>query len=55
MTRIWLFLTGVLAIIIFATSLLVVIPNTMIGQVRVPKQLSPYTDQEAREIGRAHV
>ena len=48
MTRIWLLITGVLAIIIFATSLLVVIPNTMIGQVRAPKQLSPYTAQEAR-------
>jgi len=51
MTRIWLLITGVLAIILFATSLLVVIPNTMIGQVRVPKELSPYTAQQAR--GRA--
>ena len=48
MTRIWLLLIGVLAIIVFATSLLVVIPNTMIGNVRVPKQLAPYTPQEAR-------
>ena len=46
MTRIWLFLSGVLAIAVFATSLLVIIPNTMIGQVRIPKQLSPYTEQE---------
>lgn len=51
MTRIWLLITGVLAIIVFATSLLVVIPNTMIGQVRVPSQLAPYTGQQAR--GRA--
>ena len=48
MTRIWLLILGVLAIVVFATSLLVVIPNTMIGEVRVPKQLAPYTTQEAR-------
>jgi cytochrome c oxidase cbb3-type subunit II len=48
MTRIGLFLMGVLAIVIFATSLLVIIPNTMIGDVRVPKQLAAYTSQEAR-------
>jgi len=47
-TRVWLLITGVLAIILFATALLVVIPNTMIGQVRVPKELKPYTAQEAR-------
>ena len=51
MTRIWLLITGVLAIVIFATSLLVVIPNTMIGQIRAPQELAPYTEQEAR--GRA--
>ena len=48
MTRVWLLLMGVLAIAIFATSLLVIVPNTMIGQVRVPKQLAPYTEQEQR-------
>lgn len=51
MTRIWLLIIGVLAIVIFATALLVVIPNTMIGQVRIPKQLAPYSAVEAR--GRA--
>ena len=51
MTRIWLFVMGVVAIIVFATSLLVVIPNTMIADVRVPTQLADYTPQQAR--GRA--
>ena len=48
MTRIWLFVMGVVAIIVFATSLLVVIPNTMIADVRVPTQLADYTPQQAR-------
>jgi cytochrome c oxidase cbb3-type subunit II len=48
MTRIGLFLMGVLAIVMFATSLLVIIPDTMIADVRVPRQLAPYTPQEAR-------
>jgi cytochrome c oxidase cbb3-type subunit II len=47
-TRIWLLILGVLAIAIFATALLVVIPNTMIGQVRAAKELLPYTPQETR-------
>jgi cytochrome c oxidase cbb3-type subunit II len=47
-TRIWLLILGVVAIAVFATSLLVVIPNTMIGQVRAAKELLPYTVKEAR-------
>jgi cytochrome c oxidase cbb3-type subunit 2 len=47
-TRVWLLVLGVFAVVIFATTLLVVIPNTMIAAVRPAPQLSPYTAQQAR-------
>ena len=48
MTRVWLLVLGVFAVVIFATTLLVVIPNTMIAAVRPAPQLSPYTAKQAR-------
>jgi cytochrome c oxidase cbb3-type subunit 2 len=47
-TRVWLLVLGVLAVVVFATTLLVIIPNTMIAAVRPAPQLQPYTAQQAR-------
>jgi cytochrome c oxidase cbb3-type subunit II len=48
MTRVWLLMIGALAIVIFATSLLVVIPGTMISDVARAAELQPYTQQQQR-------
>lgn len=48
MTRTWLLLLGALATVGFAALVLVVIPQLMLVHVPVPKQLAPYTPEQAR-------
>ena len=51
MTRTWLLMLGALATVMFATLVLVVLPQTMLVHVPAPPQLAPYTASQAR--GRA--
>jgi cytochrome c oxidase cbb3-type subunit 2 len=48
MTRTWLLMIGAFATVAFATTVLVVIPQTMLMHVTAPPELHPYSAVEAR-------
>jgi cytochrome c oxidase cbb3-type subunit 2 len=48
MTRTWLLVLGALATIGFAALVLVAVPQIMLVRVPAPKQLAPYTPEQAR-------
>jgi cytochrome c oxidase cbb3-type subunit 2 len=48
MTRTWLLVLGALATVGFAVLVLVAVPQIMLMRVPVPRQLAPYTPEQAR-------
>ncbi|HWU33992.1 MAG TPA: cbb3-type cytochrome c oxidase subunit II [Methylovorus sp.] len=48
MTRVLVLILGAMATVIFALIVLVILPQSMLGKLKTPPQLKPYTLQEAR-------
>lgn len=48
MTRVWLFLIGVAAVLGFAAIILVALPSVVLFQLEAPSELAQYTESEAR-------